>query len=82
MALVAQWRSRRFLPGRMQVRVLPGQLVWINKGVLLGEQRGSNPHAEGSNPSVLAERNGPGTGRRGNRLIRGTRQVRLLPARL
>ena len=25
---------------------------------------------------------GPGTGRRGNRLIRGTRQVRLLPARL
>ncbi len=29
---------------------------WLKvRDVLLGEQCGSNPHAEGSNPSVLAE---------------------------
>jgi hypothetical protein len=40
------------LTGGVQVRVLPGQP--IDRDVLLGEQCGSNPHAEGSTPSVLA----------------------------
>src|SRR5437879_3142104 len=38
------------------VRFPPGPLLETDKGVLLGEQCGSNPHREGSNPSVLAVR--------------------------
>src|SRR5262245_58630777 len=51
-----------------------------DKVVLLGEQSASKTDGVGSNPTDLA--NGLGTGRLGNRLIRGYRQVRLLPARL
>jgi hypothetical protein len=49
---VAQWWCNPLLTGGLQVRVLPGQLIY--RDVLLGEQSSSNLDAEGSTPSVLA----------------------------
>ncbi len=78
-APVAEWSRHHFAKVDRRVRLPPGALrcpvmKLACQPVRLTGETGSIP-VQGANPRAVAER-------RGDRLIRGGRQVRLLPARL
>src|SRR5947209_8227446 len=69
----------RYATAAMWVRLPPDAL--FDRGVLLGEERGSNPREEGSNPSISAVWSRGSSGE-GVRLTSGLRMVRFHPGSL